>query len=141
MKRIVAFILALSMPLNSFATECSSPVKLLEEGTPTPCRGFLFSPQKELDLRLLSQNYDLQTQELDATKKIVQKYQQKDSEYETIIQKEVEQRELWRVRAEDATKKSVEANEGRTGRDVLCILSGAAAVILGALAVKWAAKQ
>ena len=38
--------------------QCSKPVEYLLENAATPCSGFLFSPEKELDVRLKIANFD-----------------------------------------------------------------------------------
>jgi hypothetical protein len=121
MKRILVLILLLSMPLNSFSMECPTSVKLLEEGTPAPCRGFLFSPNKELEVRILKQEHTLQTLELENIQKMLEKFKLKDLNYEEIIEKEQQKTELWRTKAEEATQKLIASESGRTTRDVLFI--------------------
>lgn len=121
MKRILVLILLLSMPLNSFSMECPTSVKLLEEGTPAPCRGFLFSPNKELEVRILKQEHTLQTLELENIQKMLEKFKLKDLNYEEIIEKEQQKTELWRTKAEETTQKLIASESGRTTRDVLFI--------------------
>lgn len=55
MKRIALAILFLST--QSFAV-CTKPVTLLEEGAKTECTGYLFTPEKELEVRIKVANYD-----------------------------------------------------------------------------------
>lgn len=136
MKTLMALLLVLSMPLNSFA-ECTVPVKLLEEGATAPCRGFLFTPEKELQVRMLKKEYDLLGAETQNLNLMVDKYKKKDIEFNKIIELESQKTELWKTRAEDVTLKYVTVEESRTKRDFVFILMGMGLTVLGA----WAAGQ
>jgi hypothetical protein len=130
MKKLMALILALSLPLNSFAAECSAPVKLLEEGSSAPCRGYLFSPEKELEVRIKYKEHSLIKDELDSLNKMVEKLQKRDAESEKILQLEVEKTELWKTRAEDVTLKYTTVEENRGKRDLLFVLLGVGLTVL-----------
>lgn len=45
------------IPSLAFA-ECKQPVSLLEEGKPAPCLGYLFTPEKEAEVRTKIANYN-----------------------------------------------------------------------------------
>lgn len=49
MKLLLSLLLASSL---SFATVCPQPVKYLTEGSAAPCAGYLFSPEKEQEVRI-----------------------------------------------------------------------------------------
>ena len=135
----MALLLVLSMPLNSFA-ECTVPVKLLEEGATAPCRGFLFTPEKELQVRMLKKEYDLLDAETQNLNLMVDKYQKKDIEFNKIIELEAQKTELWKTKAEDITLKYVTVEESRTKRDLAFILTGVALTVLAGYAIGQAGK-
>lgn len=137
MKTLVALLLAVLIPVQSFATECSNPVSLLQEGAAAPCRGYLFSPDKELQVRTDKQDSLLVKQELDNLNQTVERLNKELSESNKIIDDRTQQAELWRVRAIESTKELTAANDGRQSRDLLFIGLGVVITILSA----WAYKQ
>lgn len=135
MKKLMALILALSLPINSFAAECPAPVKLLEENSPAPCRGYLFSPEKELQVRIFKKEYDLMIQEKNALDEIIKRLEKKNFESEKIVQLEMQKTDLWKTRAEDITLKYVTVEENRGRRDFMFILAGVGLTVLAGWAV------
>ena len=130
MRKLVAFILASSLSLNCFATECTSPVRLLEEGTSAQCRGYLFSPDKELEVRMMKQDYAIVKQEKDTLIQMVDRLNKKEADSEAILNLESQKTELWKTRAEDITLKYVSVEENRGRRDFLFILMGIGLTVL-----------
>lgn len=51
------FILALLITFSSSAYSCEKDVTYLEKGTATPCEGYLFSPDKEKEVRYKVESY------------------------------------------------------------------------------------
>jgi hypothetical protein len=139
MRRLLALIIALSLPINSFATECSTPVKLLEEGSPTPCRGYLFSLDKELEVRLKVKDYNLLKQENEQLNQIIDRLNKKSFEYETILNLESQKKELWKTRAENITLKYTAQEEDRTKRDLAFVLAGIVLTVLAGWSIGQAA--
>lgn len=130
MKKVLALIIALSLPINSYASECPAPVRLLEEGASAPCRGYLFSPEKELQVRMMVKDYSLVKEELNTLNNMVDRLQKKESESEKIIQLEMQKTELWKTRAEDITLKYTSIEENRGKRDFMFILMGVGITVL-----------
>jgi len=139
MKKLLAILISLSLPLSSFAAECIAPVKLVEEGAPAQCRGFLFSPEKELEVRLMKKDHDLLVLEVKELDLISDKSKQKDLELKKIIELEEQKTELWKSKAEDITLKYIAVEENRTKRDFGFILMGVGLTVLSAWAVGQAA--
>jgi hypothetical protein len=133
-KIILAILLVLNMPLSVLA-ECVKPVMALEQGAPAPCKGFLFSPQKELEVRLMTREVELLKSEAEALNLIVDKYSKKDVEYNKIIDLHISRTELWKTKAEDITLKYVTIEEKRTKRDFGFILVGIGLTVLSAWAL------
>lgn len=52
MRYLVVAVMLMFSQLSLSATTCAQPVKYLTEGTPAVCNGYLFSPEKEQDVRL-----------------------------------------------------------------------------------------
>lgn len=57
MKQLLSFFIIISFSIQSLATECSGPVTYLLEGQKTSCNGYLFSPEKEQEVRLMYNAY------------------------------------------------------------------------------------
>lgn len=140
MKKIMALLVSLSLAVNCLATECSVPVKSLEEGSPAQCKGFLFSPAKELEVRLMKKDYDLYKLEVETTNAIIDRYQKKEFEFEKVIELESKKADLWKTRAEDITLKYVSLEENRGRRDFMFILAGVGLTVLSAWAMGQAAQ-
>jgi response regulator RpfG family c-di-GMP phosphodiesterase len=56
MKNLFAAAFIFFTSFQSFA-DCAKPVTSLKEGTTAPCTGYLFSPEKELEVRLKVSTY------------------------------------------------------------------------------------
>jgi len=100
--RLLTLISSIILSLNVNAS-CQQPVKYLEQGSQAPCSGYLFSPEKEAELRLMSENEVLKDKKMKLLEdQIILS--------ESIIVKERERSELWRNAAEESTKKLVNTN-------------------------------
>lgn len=130
MKKLVAVILSISLlPISSFA-ECTKPVTSLESGATVPCRGFLFTPEKELEVRILTKQYDLLESENKSLNLITDKLKKKDEEFSKVIDLQIQKTELWKNKAEDITLKYVTVEESRTKRDFAFVLMGIGLTVL-----------
>lgn len=136
----MALLVSLSLAVNCLATECSVPVKSLEEGNISPCKGFLFSPTKELEVRLMKKDYELYKLEVETTNAIIDRYKKKEYEFEKVIELESQKTDLWKTRAEDITLKYVSLEENRGKRDFMFILAGVGLTVLSAWAMGQAAQ-
>jgi hypothetical protein len=138
MKKLLAILLSLSMPLSSFA-DCVKPVTLLEQGAQAPCKGYLFTPEKELEVRLTVKEAELLKAETQALNLIVDRYKKKDAEFNKIIDLQIDKTELWKTKAEDITLKYVAVEENRTKRDFWMVVLGVALTVGAGYAVGQAA--
>lgn len=134
-QRFVATVIFTCFTTSLFA--CPKPVTFLRNGEVASCDGYLFSPEKERELRLLNEDYKLVTEELVLKDKMITNYKTQAENAEFIAAKEAEKAELWRNKAEDSTKKFITKEEGRGRRDWLFLVSG---VIL-TVAAGWALGQ
>lgn len=140
MKKLLSLLLATSLALPAQATECSKPVTLLNEGTPAPCKGFLFSPEKESQIRLMDIDYNLMKQELEL-KDVKIKLLTKDiKDTEFIIKREQDQSELWRKRAEESTLLLTKKEDSQGRRDWVMLLLGVVITVGAGYAVGQASK-
>lgn len=133
MKTSICLVLALTFPINSYA-DCAKPVTLLEQGASAPCRGYLFTPEEELQVRIIKKNSLLDQQEIEGLNNIVDRLQKKDSNNEAILKDKDQQIDLWKVRAEDSTLKLVKYDENKQTRDALLVGSGFLLAMLSAWA-------
>ncbi len=135
------FATALSASLfTQSAFACDKPVTPLEKGQQAPCTGFLFSPDKEKQLRLQNQEYkilleesNLYLQQRDFLKKELE-------ESDKIVTKEREKAELWRKVAEDTTLKYTQVQDNRGTRDWLFLIGGVVLTVGAGYAIGQAAK-
>lgn len=104
--------------------ECPKPVTALEQGAQAPCTGFLFTKEKEKEVRLMAEDYKLLQEELEYKNKKIELTLKDLRLSDDIIQKEREKGELWRLTAEKSTLELVKSNEGQGKRDIWMILLG-----------------
>lgn len=140
MKHLLSLLLATSLALPAQATECGKPVTLLNEGTPAPCRGFLFSPAKESEVRLLNEDAKLVKQEVELKDLQIKLLSKDIKDTEFIIMKEREQAELWRKRAEESTLLLTKKQDNQGLRDWGMLLLGVVITVGAGYAVGQASK-
>ena len=123
MKKLLCLVLALSMTCQASA-ECLKSVTLLEQGAQAPCSGFLFSKEKEKEVRLMVEDYKLVQEELVYKNKKIDLTLKDLRLSDDIIQKEREKSDLWRLSAEKSTLALVKSSEGQGNRDMMMVLLG-----------------
>jgi hypothetical protein len=139
MNRINKALLCSAFFCHNLYADCLKPVQYTLKGEVAQCSGFLFSPQKELEVRISVEENKVLKQELELNKKLLDNYRLQVSNLEHIYSKESEKTELWRVRAEDSTKKLIESESGRGNRDLLFLIGGVALTIASGYALHLAA--
>jgi CHAT domain-containing protein len=137
--KLFATALSLSLFANS-ALACEKPVTPLTQGQQAPCTGFLFSPEKEKQLRLLNEDYQLLLEQSQLYLKQKELYKQELEETDKIVEKEKQKAELWRKVAEDTTLKYTQVQEARGTRDWLFLIGGVVLTIGAGYALGQAAK-
>lgn len=138
--RLLSLLLSISLALPAHATECSKPVTLLNEGTPAPCKGFLFSPEKESEVRLMNEDSKLMKQEIELKDLKLNLLSKDIKDTEFIIKKEQEQAELWRKRAEESTLLLTKKQDSQGLRDWGMVLLGVLITVGAGYAVGQASK-
>lgn len=138
MKKLLSLllILCIATPLEVVAA-CKQPVTLLEETTPAPCRGFLFSPDKAKEVTNLSEQLEFANETIKMREHQVELLKKDVADVESIIDKERKKSDLWKVTAEDTTMKLIHVNDNQGKRDGLVFAGG----FLAAMLAVWAAGQ
>jgi hypothetical protein len=134
MNKLISLLLSFSLCCPSYGA-CDKPVTYLEQGQSTTCNGYLFTIEKEKEVRLKLMDYDLMSQELQLKNKKLDNILKELTITEEIADKERKKGELWRARAVDSTEKLVSTENGRGARDLLFFVGGMLSVLLGAWAV------
>lgn len=143
MKKFLAVLLIITYTgwtTGAYATECQKPVVTLNEGDPAPCRGFLFSPAKEKEIRLLDQEYQILLDKSVITEKQLELYKANTILLESVLEKEQKKAQLWQDHAEKYTEKYIKEQENRSNRDWLFFAGGVLLTIGAAWAVGQASK-
>jgi hypothetical protein len=139
MKKLLCLVLAVCMSTTAFAN-CPKPVTSLEQGAQAPCSGFLFSKEKEQEVRLMAEDYKLVQEELNIKNKKLELTLKDLRLSDEIILKERDKTELWRLTAEKSTLELVKVNESQGNRDLLMILLGVVVTVGAGYAVGQASK-
>ena len=137
MKKVISLLIAASLIAPQVFADCSKPVTVLNIGDVAPCKGYLLSPAKEQELRLMNEDYPLLKTEIEIKNKKIDLLVKDANDADSIIEKERQQRDLWRVQAEDSTLKLVKQDDSRGTRDAILFGGGVIAAILAV----WAAGQ
>lgn len=135
MKKLLCQLLSSCILATSAKAECLKPVTFLEQGATVPCSGFLFSKEKEKEVRLMSEDYKLLQEELEIKNKKLELTLKDLKLSDDIVAKEREKTELWRLTAEKSTLELVKATENRTNRDLLMLLLGVVVTVGAGYAV------
>lgn len=94
MKTLLAAFLILSTPNLVFAASCPKPVVLLQEGSPAPCTGYLFSPETELEARIAIQTQDKKDEIIKIQGDMLKIRTEQVNNYETML-KNRESESFW----------------------------------------------
>ena len=141
MLRLVLVLALVLGSLNNYSyAACAKPVQSLTEGQAAPCTGYLFSPEKELEVRIAVEDNKLVAQQLEAKDKKLKLLLQDVDDVEKITAKEREKAELWRKMAESSTLKLVEAQESSKKRDFWHVVMGVGLTVLAGWSIGQASK-
>ena len=122
--KIANIILSIILFYAQVSLGCEQPVKFLKKGEVVPCDGYLFSPEKEAEVRVVVQEHKLQGEQLEIQERKIKYLLENEKYWQEIADKEAEKAELWRYRAEDSTEKLVASERGRGTRDWLFLVGG-----------------
>lgn len=137
-KGLIVLLLSLSIATPTWA--CEKPVLRLLKNEKAPCEGFLFSPKKELELRLLDTEYKFLLKETEVKDRLIEFYKTNEETTYEIIEKERQKSEVWRNVAEKNTLELVKTQESRGQRDWLFFVGGILCTVAAGYAIGQAAK-
>ena len=138
MHKILPLILAFSFTTKALA-DCK-PVTPIQAGEVAPCPGFIFSYEKELQLRQMNEEYKLSQEQIKIYLQQKDLLEKQVDISNKIIEKEEQKSELWKARAVDSTEKLIAYQERQETRDWLLIISGVALTVAAGWAVGQAGK-
>lgn len=133
----VVTCLCVSLISHNALAACKQPVTYVLVSESAPCTGYLFSPEKEAELRSEHEKYNLNLEILSIKDQQINLYKQQTSDLQAAVQLEQQKAELWRKNAEDSTNKLMQSNERQGWRDMLFLTLG---VVITA-AAGWAVGQ
>ncbi len=139
-KDISKIVLVFFLVPNLCFAECPKPVQFLKIEEKANCNGYLFSPEKELEVRITNEDNKLLKKEIEFKDLKIDKLNKSLFETDKIIDLERQKSELWRARAEDSTMKLVESEDGRGKRDFWMVVLGVALTVGAGFAIGQAAK-
>jgi len=134
MKKLLVLFLIVSQ--LGYGEGCQKSVSYLKTNDPSPCTGYLFSPEKELEVRIKIQDYDFLLQEIALKDKQIDSLNKYNLNLESINASKDKQITLWQDKAVDSTEKLIASESSRGWRDAGFFALGILAVVLGAYAIK-----
>ncbi len=126
--------------LCSISEACEKNVYHLLEGEKTPCEGYLFSPKKELELRLMFESIPFLEKEIKLKDELIDSYKINNEISEKIIKKEQQKAEMWRTLAENNTLTLIRTKDDQKKRDWWFFMGGVLCTVAAGFAVGQAAK-
>lgn len=139
MKKLLSLILSLNLSNVAFAL-CPKPVITLEQGVQAPCSGFLFSREKEQEVRLQLEDYNLIKEELELKNKKINLLLEDLKISDSILEKERSKTELWRSTAEKSVITLSKLEENSHNRDFMMLFLGVVLTVGAGYAVGQAGK-
>lgn len=135
MRNLILSAMLLLTTQIALGKECEKPVTLLAENTPAPCKGFLFSPAKERELRLLDQDYMELSRLQELTEIQLQLSQDSVNKLEYALDAEKEISDTWKQESYKWSKKYTEEIEANNSNRWIYFGGGALTTILTILLV------
>ena len=132
MKYIISTLL---LSLTSQALADCKPVTYLEKNSSVPCDGYLFTPEKEKEVRSKVINYENLLLESNMYLKQRDLYKEALDNTEKALEKEEEKSKLWQEAAEKKSEKLQEVNDRQQLRDGVVFGLGILTTILTIFAV------
>lgn len=103
MKLLAILLIALQVNV-ALAETCIQPVTAVKKGDASPCDGYLFSKEKEAEVKQKVQDGELANQQVEIQAKQLMLYKDQTELYQGIAKKREEESELWRTKAIETTK-------------------------------------
>lgn len=134
-KKTLTILLSFAIFTQTAYSNCSQPVSYVLIGKPAPCTGYLFSPEKEQQLRIEDEEYKYNLQLLQVKDEQITLYKQEVSDLRDTTNKEQQKAELWRKSAEDTSAKYVASQERQGTRDLIFTVLGVLLTVAAGYAV------
>lgn len=135
-KLIVSLVITSLLQSFSASAACPKPVQFLKKGQATPCEGYLFSKEKELEVRIAVEESKVDKKQLKLKDLSIKALNESLELSDKIANKEREKAELWRTRAVDITKEYTKSKKNSTIKSIALILAGVGLTLGSAWAVK-----
>lgn len=110
--------------------KCPKQVQFLDKNERSPCRGYLFSPEKEKVVYHLNEEINALREEMVLKNKIAENYKLDILDLEKIVQKRTDQTQIWENRAIESTEKFYKSQANRGTRDFILFGAGVLSAIL-----------
>ena len=136
--KYIAGLLLLAFSNNVFA-ECK-PVTYISSGQISECTGYIFSSEKELEVRQMKEDYQLLKQEIEIYSRQKALYEQTIYYSQEMLKKQEEETQLWKEHSDVMTKKYVESERRMSYRDWAFVFLGVGITVLGGYAAGQAGK-
>lgn len=131
MKKFIILILSLSINCSLQAASkppavkkesiCKNPVTKIEAGEISPCTGYLFSPEKEQEVREKVSENEILKEEIKLKDLKIDYLKENVKLTENIAEKESEKAEKWRQLAEKSTEALQEVSSSSSTNDLIMI--------------------
>ena len=132
--KYISLFLATIISFNSFA-QCPKPVQYVEKGNTVNCTGFLFSPEKELELRIKNEEYKLLMEQTNLYIQQLEFYKKEVETREKIIKIQEDKVELWKNSADNYSTKYLELKDKQQREEYYLFASGIGVTLMTALAL------
>ena len=136
----VLLSVALSLAICNPLLACPKKVQVLEEGAKSPCKGFLFSPEKEEEVRLKVLKYGVKEEEIRIKDKQIQLYRSNEELLLDMLDQSEEKSKLWQETAVKNTETLVKLEQRQGTRDWIFFVTGILTTVAAGYAVGQAAK-
>jgi hypothetical protein len=135
LNKFIVLLIILCLSGTSYST-CNQPVVSIEKGQAAPCSGYLFTPEKEQEVRLMKIEFIFTKKENEILNKKIKLFDKDIEAANLVIKKEREHGEVWRTTAITTTKNLVAIEESRGTRDVLLFGTGILTAVLVSFIIK-----
>jgi len=132
MSKIILWLRLFAIPALA---ECPKPVQYYDKGQSVNCSGYLFSPEKELQLRLRNEEYKLLVEQTKLYIQQLEFYKKEVEALEKISKKQEEKVELWKTSSETNLNKYLELKEKEQQQEYIIFIAGIGTTLLTALSI------
>lgn len=139
LNKIIAILCCISISSISFAG-CQKPVQYIKKDDPAFCEGYLFSIEKEKEIRVKVIENDYLKLEIENKNKLINFYKEQEKILYEISEEERKKSKLWRDMAEESTLKLTKIERRSDLENVLWFVGGIFATVASGYAIGQASK-